>query len=345
MRRRWTAWVSAALIVFLTTAFSATVASAAGEVVIAGWTGGYDKIFEEKILAEFLKQRGLKIRWILGTSVGNIAKVKATQGSPEIDIVLADDIPQRAALNEGLWEPLDPGIVTNLASLRPVNRLPGDQGVGLDLNILGIVYHRDVFKEKNLPPPTSWNDFFRKDLHKRVLVPTITTGEGLMMLIQMARLAGGNERNVDPGFAKLKELAPSVLEFTRAAAIQNSLLQRGEGWMTIQSLATASLAKQKGVPIEFVFPKEGSPARMATINVVKNGPNKRIAQEVVNYILGERAQEVLAEELKTAPANRHAKVPPDIAAMLDKLYPLDIDYINSVRPAWTERWNKEIEGK
>jgi len=315
----------------------------AAELVIAGWTGGYDKMFEEKVFPEFIKQHTLKIRWVLGTSVGNIAKVKATKDSPEIDIVLADDIPQRAALNEGLWEPLDPAIVTNLPKLRPTNRLPGDQGVGLDLNVLGIVYHKEIFKERNLPLPTSWNDFFRADLQKRIMVPTITTGEGLMMLIQMARLGGGGERNIDPGFAKMKQLAPAVFEFTRAAAIQNSLFQRGEGWMTIQSYSTQSLAKEKGVPTEFVFPKEGGPARMATINVVRNAPHKRLAQELVNYVLGERPQEILSQELKSAPANRLSKVPPDIAAMLEKLYPIDIDHINASRAAWTERWNKEIE--
>jgi putative spermidine/putrescine transport system substrate-binding protein len=319
-------------------------ARGATELVIAGWTGGFDKMFEE-VAAEFLKQRELKLRWVLGTSVGNIAKVKATKASPEIDLVLADDIPQVAALKEGLWEPLDPKIVTNLANLRPAARLAGDQGVGLAVNVLGLVYHREAFKQKNLPIPASWNDFFRADLHRRILVPTITTGEGLMMLVQMARLNGGNERNIEPGFAALKRLAPSVLEFTRAAAIQNSLFQRGEAWLSIQSLPTATLARQAGVPTEWVFPAEGSLLRMSTINVVRNAPNRRMAQELVNYVLGERANEAWAHKVNSVPANRVSRVSPDVAAMVEKLAPMDIDQINASRAAWTERWNKEIEGK
>ena len=71
----------------------------------------------------------------------------------------------------------------------------------------------------------------------------------------------------------------------------------------------------------------------------------RLAQELVNHMLSQRAQERVAEELKIAPVNERSTVAPELAAMMDRLYALDMDHVNRVRPQWIERWNREVERK
>src|SRR5690606_36900964 len=105
-------------------------AQAAQELVVTGWWGGYNGLLEEVMLPECLAEMDVDITWVLGNSASNNAKVRAAGDNQEIDVVIADDLPQRAAMNEGLWASLDPAIVTNLANVRDVARLPDDQGVG-----------------------------------------------------------------------------------------------------------------------------------------------------------------------------------------------------------------------
>jgi len=319
-------------------------AHAETEIVIAGWSGGYDKIFEEKLLADYLKENDIRLRWVLGSSVQNVARIKASQGSPEIDLAMVDDLPQRAALKDGLWESLDPTLVPNLEKLRDVARIPGDQGVSFAINISGLVYHPDVFKEKGLPLPTSWNDLYREDLKGRIALFPATVGEGLITLLALARLGGGDEHNIEPGFEMAKKLAPNV-QFLSDAGTVASLFQTDEIWLSVDPLDYAQISKAKGVPIEFVFPKEGAPARTYTISVVKNGPNGEAAQKLVNALLSAEVQERLVGELGLAPVNREADVPADLGDMADRVYPVDVEHINASRQEWIERWNREVQSQ
>jgi len=75
-----------------------------------------------------------------------------------------------------------------------------------------------------------------------------------------------------------------------------------------------------------------------------------LANEFVNYILDKEAQTVLAEYFFEGPFNKTVKLKPEIAKnvpygeeQIKKLYNPDWGLVGSVRPQWTERWNKDIE--
>ncbi len=318
-------------------------AQAAQELVVAGWSGGYDVLLEEVMLPECLAEMDVDITWVLGNSASNIAKVRAAGDNQEIDVVIADDLPQRAAMNEGLWAALDPAIVTNLANVRDVARLPDDQGVGFALNISGLVYHPDALEAEGIAPPTSWNDLFREEFAGRIALMPATAGEGLITLIQLAYMNGGSEADIGPGFDAIAEIAADVLEFPSTGAQVTSLFQREEAWISVMPLDYAAIVKQEGVPIEFVFPEEGAPARTYTISVVKGAPHPELAQQLVNCVLSETVQQRVATELQAAPVIQEVDVPADILDMADRVYAVDMDAINANREAWIERWNREIE--
>jgi putative spermidine/putrescine transport system substrate-binding protein len=105
-----------------------------------------------------------------------------------------------------------------------------------------------------------------------------------------------------------------------------------------------------GFPVEFVYPKEGALALAVTMNVVKGAKNRRLANEFINAMLEQDAQQVWADSFKFGPYNKTVKLAPAIASKVPygpeqvaKLIKADWQTINAVRPQWTERWNKEIE--
>jgi putative spermidine/putrescine transport system substrate-binding protein len=105
-----------------------------------------------------------------------------------------------------------------------------------------------------------------------------------------------------------------------------------------------------GFPMEFVYPVEGAPALMATANVAKNAPHPELADAFLNYLVGVEAQTVVGKELGFGPVNDQVELTPEEAAKVtygpdaaSHLVQMDWATINEQRPAWTDRWNREIE--
>src|SRR5204862_536814 len=69
-----------------------------------------------------------------------------------------------------------------------------------------------------------------------------------------------------------------------------------------------------GFRVEFVYPKEGARALAVTMNVVKGAKNKRLANEFINAMLDQDAQQVWADGFKFGPYNKNVKLPPELAA-------------------------------
>jgi putative spermidine/putrescine transport system substrate-binding protein len=315
----------------------------AEEVVIAGWSGGYDQIFEQDLLKDFLKENNITIRWVLGGSVSNVSKIAAQQANPEIDIALIDDLPQNVAKKQGLWAPFDISKVPNLDKIEKTARLPDDEGVSFAFNVSGLIYQPEVFKEKGFEPPTSWKDLLDPKYKGRVVLFPVSVGEGLISLIAFAKMRGGDEKNIEPGFEMAKEAAANVLEFLGNAGTVGALLQSKEAWISVAPLDLATISKAKGVPMEFVMPEEGSPLRSYTISLVKGAKNADTAQKVVNALLSAEVQSKLAASMQLIPVSTEVKQSDEATSYLKKMYPVDVEHINANRDAWGQTWNREVQ--
>jgi putative spermidine/putrescine transport system substrate-binding protein len=104
-----------------------------------------------------------------------------------------------------------------------------------------------------------------------------------------------------------------------------------------------------GVNAKWVEPKEGTFSAASTINVVKNAPNPRLAQLFVNYILSDAVQNNVADILSEAPVNKNAGMSEEKKAYLvygeqavSGLKVFDWSFIDSQKPAWIERFQKEV---
>lgn len=283
----------------------------------------------------------------------HIAKLEAQRGNPSLDLVILDQIPNGLARQKDLLAPFDERLVPNLAKIYDFAKMPGNMGVGVGASRFGLGYNEKVFKEKGLAPLTSLEDLFRPELKGKIVLLSPTNTLGVHFLVMMAYLNGGNEKNIDAGFQKVAKLAPHVVEFVNAVGEQINLLQQGVGWVGFwddTSLYTA--VKGTGMPLVMPWLKEGHTEQVVTLNLVKGAKNAKLAQELVNFILSDTVQAKMAKEVLFGPVNRDAKLDPETAAMvvsgpeqMKKLIAIDIDYVNQHRPAWIERFSKEIARK
>ena len=338
------------MVIFLCV-LSMAVSSMANDkkVYFASWGGMMQTMFEDELAPYFQEETGYEAVFIpIATSMEMVARVMAEKNSPRIDVVMLDAGPSAHARAQGLFERLDPAIVTSLQDMYEIAQVPKGEGV---LNLVagsGILYDTEVFEKQNWPAPTSWHDLFRPEFKKKLVIPPPGNTFGLVALLQLAELGEGNERNIEPGFELMKKLAPSVLVWEASYPAFMQLFQGKSAAIGVWDTPTTYMLAKSGAPIKFVYPKEGTWACPTALNVVKNGPNPIGAQKLINFMIQERAQMAYVNALGYAPLNKKVQLPEDIAkrvpspAVIEQMKVIDWEYVNQLRPNWIERWNKEV---
>src|SRR5207253_10491316 len=178
---------------------------------VAGYGGSFEQTIRKEIVPAFEKKFGGTVEYIAGNSTDTVAKLQAQRGNQQIDVAIVDDGPMYQAIALGFCAPIvglpDADIVKSA-------RYKDDKAVGIGLVATGLMYNTKYFAEKKWPAPTSWNDLKDPKYEKLLVIPPLNNTYGLHTLVMMARLNGGGEGNIEPGFKiVVNEIAPNVLVF------------------------------------------------------------------------------------------------------------------------------------
>lgn len=318
-------------------------------LVLAAYGGSYEQKMKEVLIPAFEKEHGVKVKYITGSSVDTLSKIQAQKDNPQIDVAFLDDGPQAQAKTFGLLAPLDESIVTNLENVYDIAKDKDNIGIGFGIISTGLAYNKETFEQNGWDPLTSWNDLADPKFKGKLVLPSIANTYGVHMLLMAAIANGGSVEDVEPGFEKMKEIAQNAVTFDKTADVSNFFLQ-GQTVASAWGSSRVFTLQDTGFPIEYVIPEEGAPALMATVSVIKDAPNAELAQEFVNFILGEEAQNLFANALFDGPVNKNVKLEGDILDKIaygeeeiSKLVKVDWELVNEKRAEWTERANKEIE--
>lgn len=320
-------------------------ALAADELVAATFGGTWAAVQKQILAPYFTKRTGATVVQSPMLATEQIAKLTAAKGGqPPFDVAMLDEGPALDAIDAGLIAPYDPAKSPNFKDLAP--RFQGPYGPAITMQAIGIAYNPKTVKV----PPTSWDDLWKPEYKGRVGITSLASTLGLAFLLDVNRLAGGTESNMDPGFARLKTLLPNLAAVSANFGAHGALFQQGEIDIGVQNFNFAEDLKAKGVPIEFVRVSTGTPAWKTTMHVVAGALKPDLAYA---YIDSQLAAEVQAEMEKspwnTIPTNGTvplmgtvadviAKTPEDLAKMVF----FDWHTVNQNRAAWTQRFNREI---
>jgi putative spermidine/putrescine transport system substrate-binding protein len=229
-------------------------------------------------------------------------------------------------------------------------RFKDNRAVGIGLVGTGIMYNTKVFKEKGWAAPTTWNDLKDPKYKKMLVIPPINNTYGLHTLVMFARMNGGGEKAIDPGFKVMKEqVNPNVLAYEPSPGKMTELFQSGQAVIAIWGTGRVASLAATGFPVDFVYPKEGAVTLLASACPIAKPNASPLAHEFVKALVAPDFQLVLAKEYGYGPVNRNAKVDPAAMPMAPvgeraaKLVNVDWDVINEKRDDWTKRWNREVE--
>lgn len=328
-------------------------ASAAGVAAESLYVGGYggstEQAFRDKIIPVFEAKTGVKVVYVPGNSTDTLAKLQAQKGKQDLSVALIDDGPMYQAVGAGLCAKVEDG--PNTKNVYANARMVGDRSTGIGFIATGLVYNTAVFQKNGWSAPTSWKDLEDKKYKGKIAIPPITNGYGLLTLVMAAKLNGGGEGAIDPGFEALqKRVGPNVLAWEPSPGKLAQLLQTGEAAVGVWGNGRVQALIDQGAPVQFVYPKEGALAIMTAACAVEGAPQPKFAQSFLQHLLSPETQAVLAETQGWGPVNKETKISPQVAAKVvfgpdrvAKLVSVDYNVINAKRADWTNRWNRTVE--
>ncbi|HEY0213682.1 MAG TPA: ABC transporter substrate-binding protein [Paenirhodobacter sp.] len=334
----------AALIAF------ATMAQAQDRVLyVAGPGGSIEKSLREAVFPGFAAQTGMRVEYVAGNSTDVLAKLQAQSGNQQIDVAMIDDGPMAQAVSLGFCRDLELGDQT--ADIYKAAVFPDGKSIAYGLLGSGMVYNKDIFAQNGWPAPTSLADLSDPKYAGKLVIPPLNNTYGVLTLVQVAKMNGGGESNIDPGFQTfIKDIAPNVLAFEPSPGKMTELLQSGQAVLAIWGSSRAKALADTGFPAGFVYPKEGGAVIGTGICPVAGGAEKPEAQAFISYILQPDVQVKMSELSGLAPVNRKAILSeafqvgmPYGEAQIDALVSVDWVTINAHRAEWNDRWNREVE--
>ncbi len=316
---------------------------------VAAYGGSFEDVMRKQVFPPFEKKYGVTVEYVAGNSTDNLAKLQAQKGSEQIDVAILDDGPMYQAVALGFCAPLVQAPIYH--DLYDVAAFPSGKAVSIGVVGTGIMYNSKYFADHHWAAPSSWKDLEDPKYKKKLVIPPLNNSYGLHALVMTARVNGGGEKDIDPGFTVFKQkIDPNVLVYEPSPGKMTELFQTNQAVIAVWGLGREKALAATGFPVDFVYPKEGGVALGVAACPVAGAGDKPEAQEFVQFLLTPEMQAVLAQGAGLGPVNKTVTLPPDQQAgipygpaQVDKLQKIDWDTVNAHREEWNRRWTREIE--
>ncbi len=313
------------------------------ELTVGVWGGAQERILREFVSGPLEAQHGVKINYVLGGTTERRARAYAERGRPSFDLLYLNIFESRQAVRDGVTQAANTNV-PNAQYLYPVAKLGG---FGVAFNPVTIVYDRRLVAS----PMTSWRDFWRDDLRGKVIWPTYPGAQGTAALLMSAKIFGGSENNIDPGFEAIARLRP----FPAIQASQDQLFGMFDQQVGAASIEfgsfTRSYAEARNPNIVIADPVEGQAVATNVACITVGTRQQALAEAFVNLHLSPACQRAYAERIYYSPTVSNVEFPPDLAAKLvlgqeavGKLVDFDWDVVIRNQPRWSSRFTREIAG-
>lgn len=318
----------------------------ARKLVFATFTGSFEEAHRDVLVPAFKKASGQSMLLDPMLSVDQIAKVTAARSKPPIDLMLHDPGPALTAIAQDLVAPFPVAGSAHYADLIP--EAQDAHGPSIFFQVVGLTYNPEKIKT----PPRSWKDLWNPAYQGRVGITNLNSTLGTGFLVEVARMYGGGEGNVEPGFDAIKKLRPNLAAVAANPGALATLFAQGEIDISPGNFNQIQLLKARGVPVEFVVPQEGAIAFKTSIHIVKNAPNQALAAQLIETALSPDVQKKLMQApYLVIPTNSKVRMEGAIAKelvkstqeMKQKFVFQDWKKINEQRAQWVDRFNREIK--
>lgn len=311
--------------------------AAGGQVTVVGFGGAFQDAMREIYWKPFEAKTGIKVLEDSWNGAFGTIRAKATGGVGNWDVVQMPGDGLLLGEEEGLYAPLDWKALGGREAY--IGQGATDFGVGCEVGCIVLAY--DSSKLAN--GPESWKDAFdlAKFPGKRSLY------KGPKYNLEAALYADGVDRadiykvlktpeGVNKAFAKLDTIKKDIL-WWESGALPVQLLASGEVTMSSAYGGRIYSALNTGKPFKIIW--AGSLVEVDSWVIMKNGPNKTAAMELIKWMGDADRQLEIAKRMGYGPTAKAAlkRIPPELAPSLPSS-PANLAVAIDMDPSfWMER--------
>jgi len=314
-------------------------ARAQAAMTAAVYPGGWDEALRAVLAPRLREAHNINVAFEPLFAVDQIAKARAARGTPPFDVFVLDPGPRVSGIDLGLFETFDPSKLANRAQLP--NGYSDAHGAAVAAQVVGIAYN-----PTRVEKPKGWADLFKPEYASKLGLTGFQTTFGTISLIEMAKVFGGSETNVEPLFAELRKIKDQVAAVAAPAAMPG-LFQQGQIDLMYTNTYTVTLLRSRGVNIDFAVPETGAAAFVTTMHIAKGSRNLDAAYKYIDTMISQQVQTTLAADpYFFVPVNTGvtpgADVPMRSISEITNFVSHDWTKINPLRAQWIARFNREM---
>jgi len=328
-------------------AFPSLAGAQARRLVVNCLTGSWEVAFRDVAVPVFRRDNNnAEIALEPMIAFDQVAKVAAARANPPLDVMMLDSGPSLTAVAQDLVTPYPKDRSKHFNDIHPDAK--SDMGAAPCFQVIGLAYNPERIKT----PPTSWADMWKPEYKGRVGIANMNSTLGVAFMVEVARMRGGSEANIEEAFTALAQLKPNIGAVAANPSQAAALFQQGQIDIAPAIFNEIQLLKARDVPVEIVLPKERGIGYTSTMHIVKNSPHAELAFKYIEACLSPEVQsKMMQAPFLVVPTNTKVKMTGEIAKLLGnspeelnkKLVIQDWKAINQSRAAWIDRFNREIK--
>lgn len=316
----------------------------------SSYGGLWQKNLSEAAIKPFEQEFGVKVE---EESHGNeeevLAKIRAA-GPGAFDLITVNESGLYTGVKQGLIEELRLENIPNYRNLIPALQRPQyDPGPGV--HSVPDVYGANAitYNTKYVEKPDSWGVLWDPRYKGRIVV----RDSAIYRVFLTALYVGQNPNqltDVEKVYEAMRKQRPLVLKYYGGTTEMQNLLANGEAWAGEFVGGRTLILKEQGLPVEYVFPKEGLRGYVDCVFIAKGSPNRYTAEVFLNFLLEPRIAGRIAELTKyphcldpnkVSVTDAVKKLPDyDPTGTLSKFRFTDYAYMEKNRAEWEKNWTK-----
>lgn len=316
-----------------------TGAEAPEQIVLLSYGGPWDELTQEHVADPFTEETGIEVAIVPGSD-DLIGAVASQRDNPQYDLILTGWEDHVFLRDVGALDELNPDDIPNMEDLYPIART--DHGVGTSITGVTLLYNTEMVET----PPTSWADLWDDEYAGHVSIPQLPQTYGIDFLVMAARINGGDESNIDPGFEAIEELKPNIAAVYDSSGQVAQLFQQGDVWVAPWFAGRVPSMNADGVPVAAAELEEGAVAYLTMLSPLKGQYSEHVGK-FLNYYLSDETQRAFATEFASGPSRSGVELDDEVAETVpygqqevDQMIQLDWETILENRDDWTQRFNR-----
>lgn len=268
---------------------SLTVPSFAAKDRILAYTT-LDEPLARAVFEAYEKDTGVKVEWVRLSTGEAVARMEAERKNPQVDIWFG-------GVGLGHIEAKDKGLTTPYVSPNAKNipaKFKDKDGywTGIYAGALCFVSNINRLKELGVEAPKSWADALKPEFKGHIqMANPASSGTAYNVIATVVQLWGEEK-----GFEYMRDLHKNISQYTKSGSAPGKNAAIGEIPVGIGYAHDQVKLVSQGYPLVITFPSEGTGFEVASISLVKGGPNPELAKRLIDWALTERAAKLYAAE-------------------------------------------------